>query len=1235
MLVRVFLFLLALALPGVLAGQVGSTTDVLTGVITDDQGRPVPEAVVEATSLETEITRGARTDQRGRYTILFPDGGGQYRLTVRSIGWQPFEGLVVRHGDEDRLVTDVRLSSSPMRLSEVVVQGRRPPPPGGMNLPTPGAIERVVTPEQLARLPVDASDLNLIALLAPGVVAVAGDDSTAAGFSVAGQRPSSNATTLDGASFGATTIPQEALRATRVITNSYDVARGQFSGGQVSMTSRGGTNISQGSMSWSLRDEELTFGDEGRDPFARGFSQNQFSGGVGGPLVRNKLFIFGSGQARLRTDAFQTLLNAPAGALDRLGTSFDSLSRFLTLAEATGAPIPARPDDSRSSDDFSGLGRIDWMLAPAHTLTVRGDLRSTRQDPTRTSPLSLPEGAARTSGLSGGGLVTLSSRFGVQVLNEFRAYFTGSRQEATAFNDLPQGRVQVASALVDGGTGVANYFFGGNPGAARRSTGNGAELGNELSWISAAGGHRVKFGLLYKESRSRQDVASNPFGTFTYQSLQALEANQPSTFTRTLAPTTRATTGLDQAAYLADTWRVGRGLQVTYGLRLERSSFRGAPDYNPDAETLFGVRTDRLPTETRLSPRLGFSWTPVSSTGPGQPPRVTVRGGVGEFRSPIPSMLVGSAQAATGLGASEAQLFCVGANVPVPDWFAYRADATSIPTACLGGTGGTLPTRSPGITVFAEDFGAPRSVRASLGATRRLGLTRALSLDVSWAKGVGQSGVTDLNLGDPRFGLAGEAGRPVYAVPAVIDPGSGAVPIAASRRHPAYAQVFELDSRLGSRSWQATASFNGLVLQKGILYNFSYTWADVRDQGAGGTGRGFGGQSTAGDPNVRDWARSDFGRTHSVLATVTWPVTTGLELTTISRLSSGTPYTPMVAGDVNGDGSRNDRAFIFNPASAADPEVGAAMSRLLASGSGSARSCLEAQLGSIADRNSCTGPWQPSVELQLNYRPAFLGLQRRLTLSMTTVNLLGGVDQLLHGADGIKGWGQGARPDGTLLYVRGFDPQTQRFQYTVNERFGATGARGTAIRVPFQLGIQARYALGPNRMGFGGMGGGMGGRGGMGGGGQAGIGGAMGGRGGMLGGLLAGDSTSFAARFGTLVANPARQIIERRIQLRLSEGQTQALAAEADSFDVRAAAMAQDLEKRIADLGSNPDMGRALTLIRPAMEGAQALRRRSLEAAQQILTPEQWGALPEALTRPPQFPGIPGGAPGRRPPGGE
>ncbi len=1236
---------LLVLVPAAVRAQVGATTDILTGVVTDAAGAPLAQVVVEATSVETEIIRGARTDARGRYTILFPDGGGQYRLTFRGIGFTPVTRLVARYADEDRLVTNVQMVATATQLAEVRVDVRRPPPVGGVDAPTPGQTERVLSPEQLARLPIDASDLTLLALLAPGVVSVGATDSSAAGFSVAGQRPEANAVTLDGASFGGTSVPQEGLRTTRVITNSYDVARGQFSGGQVSMSSRGGNNLTQGSFTWGLRDEELAFGDDVRDPFARGYSQNQISGGAGTAIIRNKLFIFGSGQARIRNDAFQTLLNAPSATLDNLGTNADSAARFIELARAAGSPIPTTLLDTRSTDDYTSLLRLDWTLSQSHSLSLRGDGRYNRQDPTRTSGLSLPEVAGRNSTTAGGAQLTMSSRFGFQVLNEFRAYLNASEQEGAPFNDLPQGRVQVTSEVEGGGFGVATYQFGGNPGAARRTSSNTLEVSNEVSWIPNVGGHRFKLGVLYKEADNSQDVTSNRYGVFTYQSLADLEANRPTIFSRTLAPTIRSTTSVDQAVYVGDVWRWPSGVQLTLGARLERSSFKGAPAYNADAESVFGFRTDRLPSETHFSPRLGFSYTPTGNQG--GPPKYAFRGGFGDFRSPIPSNLVGAAQAATGLSAGETQLYCLGDAVPTPDWQAYRVDVSAIPTACAGPSS-TRPTALPGITVFDEEFGASRAWRGSLGVTRRFGIARALSLDMSWARGVGQSGVTDLNLGPRQFTLANEAGRPVYATTAGINPASGAVQLASSRLHPEYGQVFEVDSRLGSKSLQATLGFNGAILSKGILYNMSYTWQHATDQGSGGGGRGFGGQNTAGNPNERDWARSDFARTHSFLATVTWPITALVELTTISRLSSGQAYSPGVAGDVNGDGARNDRAFIFDPASpATSPEVASAMQRLLETGSSGAVECLTSQMGTIAARNSCMGPWQPSVELQLNLRPNLFGLQRRLALSVTTQNLLGGIDQLFHGADGIRGWGQAARPDGTLLYVQGFDPLTQQFQYRVNERFGATGIQGNAVRIPFQIGIQARLSLGPNRPGslgqIGGLGGigaggGRGGGGGFGGfgGGDGGGRGGAGGAAGLMGMLGAGgDSTSFLSRFGGLVANPAQQIIERRIQLRLTEAQVTALTAESDSFNVRAAALATELEAKIKALGTNPQPQQALTLIRPALTGAQMLRQTSLEAAQKILTAEQWAALPEALTRAPvagpgQGPGAGGG--GRRPP---
>jgi hypothetical protein len=309
----------------------------------------------------------------------------------------------------------------------------------------------------------------------------------------------------------------------------------------------------------------------------------------------------------------------------------------------------------------------------------------------------------------------------------------------------------------------------------------------------------------------------------------------------------------------------------------------------------------------------------------------------------------------------------------------------------------------------------------------------------------------------PKFRLSNEGNRPVYVAPSSIDSTTGAVSINASRLHPQFGPVSEVVSTLHSETRQVVV---GLTAETGhgATIDVSYTYSNVRDQSLGFDGESADG-STSGNPNRPTWGRADEERRHQFLATVVVPLHRGVELTAIGHVVSGIPFTPEVAQDINGDGQRNDRAFVFDPARTADTGIANGMRRLLANGPPTARACLPAQFGQLVGRNSCVGPWVPNLDLKLNITPGGW-LARRLTLSVTAFNTLVGLDELLHGSAHLAGWGQDATVDRRLLYVTGFNSVTSTFQYQVNQHFGAASGALNPFRTPFVLGLQGRLKIG-------------------------------------------------------------------------------------------------------------------------------------------------------------------------------
>jgi hypothetical protein len=1198
--------------PAPAAAQAGLGTDIITGVVVAEDGTPLADATVEAYSLETQVTRRARTDERGRFTILFPDGGGQYRMTARMLGMTPHTALIARDADEDRLVWNVQLQSSAIILEGIDVTSRTLRPGEG---PTPGSSERAFSPDQLARLPVDPTDLASLVSLVPGVLPISGTDSTASSFSVAGLGPDANAVTLDGLLFGNTTVPQEGLRQTRVVTSTYDVSRGQFSGGLVASITRSGSNVVQGSGMYQLRDHDLAV-DPGDSPYSQGFSQNQVSGGIGGPLVRDRLFVFASGMLRFRSDPQTTLLSAGATDYVHLGVAPDSVQRFLHILDSLGIPPAMVPGAAtRGSDNVSGMVRLDYILSNAHNLTLRGNWNGTGQNPSRVGSLALPQTGGNLTNSAGGLMATVTSHFGATVLNELQGFYQGARNSGDPLAYLPQGRVQVASSLPDTTQSVTTLVFGGNAGLPTSTRSSGVQASEELSWLPGAGSHRFKLGGSYITQRTDNLIGGDQYGTYLYNSLGALAADSAAAFRRTLGITERRSYTQQWGLYAGDVWMPKRAFQLTYGVRLEGSSFGDPPAYNPTVDSVFHLRTDRLPSERHLSPRAGFTWmlgsTPIAGGFPFRPAGWVLRGGVGEFRNQAPTNLVAQARAATGFSSSTAQLYCFGGDVPAPDWAMYVTNPDSIPFDCTGSVG-PQPSgfqAAPTVTALAPGLETPRAWRASLSVERRLTPLFRVSVEGSVAYGVAQTALTDLNLvSTPAFTLASEGNRPVYVPADQIEPTTGAPSFLASRMDTAFGNVLEATSTLHTRSQQVTATLGGIV-GPGIVFQFSYTWQHAEEQQTGIRG------TTAGNPNAVEWSPSDFGREHAFVLTLTYPFSTELEITSVGRLTSGTPFTPMVGGDVNGDGLRNDRAFIFAPsASATAAPVAQEMAQLLAKASPAVRGCLESQLNTIAGRNSCVGPWQGTIDFQLNWRPAFLGLNHRLQISVVTFNFLHGLDELLHGVNGAQGWGLQTRPDGTLLYVTGFDPATNAYSYQVNERFGATYGSATAYRPPFQIGIQGRIAIGPDRVrqALDAMRAGGGVRGGF-----AGFGGVGGAFGGGQGGFRPQITPSvLIARIDSALPNPAGIVLGMRDSLRLDSGQVVLLTGLRDSLAARNSVRVDSLRHVLERLGTSPDPNRLMGLmpqLRPLFQAAREDVSKAVVDVHAVLHEDQWVMLPDAV----------------------
>ena len=338
--IHLLLILLLLAgLPTVARADIGGS---ISGTVKDPSGSVIPKATITATNSDTGVQQLVATNDSGVYS--FPDlPVGHYNLEISATGFRPYRRASIKIDVNSAFLVDAVLevgeSQEAITVEESPVQAETASTQMG----------EVITSENVTALPLNGRSYTDLLALQPGVMPVTTiTSSTVQGLgqsvfspsgglnpgtvSINGQRESANGFMVNGAdaeetgSMGAAIIPNlDSIAEFRILSDNFDAEYGEYTGGQINVITKSGTNQFHGDAFEFLRNTDL----DARNYFSptRGeFIQNQFGGTVGGPIVRNKIFFFSDYQGTRQIQGTDTGLIPVPTMADRTGNLLDQAS---------------------------------------------------------------------------------------------------------------------------------------------------------------------------------------------------------------------------------------------------------------------------------------------------------------------------------------------------------------------------------------------------------------------------------------------------------------------------------------------------------------------------------------------------------------------------------------------------------------------------------------------------------------------------------------------------------------------------------------------------------------------------------------------------------------------------------------------------------------------------------------------------------------------------------------------
>ena len=654
------------------AQVVGAT---LSGTVADTSGAVMPQAHVSIKNVATGITRAVTADSAGFYTApnLLP---GSYEITISARGFrtQVRTGITLTVGAQQVLNITMQVGQV---TQTVQVSGAAPTVQLGTS-----SISAVVNSTTVRELPLNGRSWTDLATLQPGVDTIqtqapfnAGGNRGNRGFgneiTVAGARPEQNNYRLDGISINdydnsapgsvlGGDLGVDAIQEFSVLTSNYSAEYGRTSGGVVNAITRSGTNQFHGAAYEFLRNSSL----DARNFFdvnIPSFRRNQFGADAGGPIRKDKVFIFGDYEGIRQSLGTSNLVTVPSVAA-RGGTlcSAPDTTPACTPSKITVDPSaqkylpfwPAPNGGSKPGSNgdiglatFSGqqvitenfvTARVDGRISDKDSLTgtYLGDI----------TPYSSPDGldATMVNSKTNRQIVTLEEThiFSPSLVNTARAGFSRDAVvndvSVSAINPLAKD----PSLAAIPGEFAAQVIV---PGLTQFT---GGVMGNSIylyAWNSfqgyddafwTHGSHSIKFGGAVERMQVNEMAKNDPSGVFTFATLSDFLTNQPKRFTTTFA-NTLTPRGVRQTLfglYLQDDWRARPNLTLNMGLRWEMVTVPTEVQnklsnliHLTDASPHLGSPLISNSTLHNFDPRVGFAWDPFHNG------KSAVRGGFGVF----------------------------------------------------------------------------------------------------------------------------------------------------------------------------------------------------------------------------------------------------------------------------------------------------------------------------------------------------------------------------------------------------------------------------------------------------------------------------------------------------------------------------------------------------------------------------------------------------------------------------